>query len=164
MKPAPLIGFAIILAALAFGARAFVTNLTPYVSFAEARKAGSENTLQVIGKLDKNSVSYGANDHALRFSIVSDEGQIMPVRFSKAKPPNFEEALQVTAIGRWDGRVFQADNLLVKCPTKYQGTETTKSYGADNNNAPAGPTRTLPPGLLDAAATGAVTEKKTPRP
>jgi cytochrome c-type biogenesis protein CcmE len=55
----------------------------------------------------------------------------MPVAFKSAAPANFEMAIEVTAIGKFDGRIFRADNLLVKCPTKYQGTEAeTKSYPA----------------------------------
>lgn len=126
-KPAPLIGLVIILAALAFGARAFVANLTPYVAFREARERSGQ--VQVMGALDKASVVY--RDGVLSFTLVAKtDGDRLPVQFKKTKPGNFEQAVEVTAIGRWDGAVFQADNLLVKCPSKYQGTET-KSYGAD---------------------------------
>lgn len=127
MKPAAWVGLAIIFGALAFGAKAFVTNLTPYVPFADARKASGQ--VQVMGALDKTSIKNTAA--ALEFSLVSKDGsgERMPVRFTAARPANFEEAIEVTAIGKFDGRVFQADNLLVKCPSKYQGTET-KEYGA----------------------------------
>jgi cytochrome c-type biogenesis protein CcmE len=124
MKPAALVGFAIIFAALAFGAKAFVTNLTPYVTFDQARK--SKTTVQVMGGLDKKSVQ--ADQKALRFTLVSKDGQDrIPVVFTASRPANFSEAIEVTAIGTYDGEIFQADNLLVKCPSKYQGTET-KSY------------------------------------
>ena len=127
MKPAAWVGLVIILGALVFGARAFVTNLTPYVPFAEARKAPGQ--VQVMGALDKTSIKNRADE--LEFTLVSKDGsgERMPVRFTAARPANFEEAIEVTAIGRFDGQVFQADNLLVKCPSKYQGTET-KEYGA----------------------------------
>jgi cytochrome c-type biogenesis protein CcmE len=35
----------------------------------------------------------------------------------------------VTARGTFNGTQLKADTLLVKCPTKYQGTET-KEYGS----------------------------------
>jgi cytochrome c-type biogenesis protein CcmE len=57
----------------------------------------------------------------------------MRVRYHGLKPANFEEAISIVAIGRYDGseKVFVADKLLVKCPSKYQGIETTetKTYG-----------------------------------
>jgi cytochrome c-type biogenesis protein CcmE len=40
------------------------------------------------------------------------------------------KAAKITAQGTYSKtqQVFQADNLLVKCPSKYQGT-TERSYG-----------------------------------
>lgn len=128
MKPAAIVGLTIILAALAFGAKAFVTNLTPYVKFSEARQATTGN-VQVMGSLDKKSVHAGAD--ALTFDILAKDNPAdrLTVRFKQAKPANFELALEVTAIGRYQGDSFHADKLLVKCPSKYQGTET-KEYGS----------------------------------
>ena len=126
MTPAAWFGLAIIVAALAFGARAFVTNLTPYVSFPEARRAPA--AVQVMGKLDKESISTDADQ--LLFTIVAPDGDRLPVSFTAARPSNFSMATEVTAIGKYDGQVFRANNLLVKCPSKYQGTETTKEYAA----------------------------------
>lgn len=125
MKPGPLVALAVIFGALAFGARAFVTNLTPYLPFAEARQR--DGNVQVMGKLDKGSVVYA--DGVLRFTLLDGKGDKMPVRFPRAKPSNFDQAIEVTAIGRWNGTAFEANNLLVKCPSKYQGAET-KSYTA----------------------------------
>ncbi|MGH9361973.1 MAG: cytochrome c maturation protein CcmE, partial [Thermoanaerobaculia bacterium] len=44
------------------------------------------------------------------------------------KPANFEDAISIVAIGRYDqaGGEFAADQLLVKCPSKYQGAEVKK--------------------------------------
>jgi cytochrome c-type biogenesis protein CcmE len=132
MKPAAWVGLLIIAAAVAFGARSFVTNLTPYVTFSQAREAKGQ--VQVMGALEKGSVA--SDSSQLSFTIVSPEGDKMPVRFTAAAPANFNMAVQVTAIGKYDGQVFQANNLLVKCPTKYQGTET-KSYSAGQKTAQA---------------------------
>jgi len=131
MKPAAWFGLVVIICALAFGAKAFVTNLTPYVSFADARRA--QGTVQVMGALDKASISSGAS--GLDFTLIAKDGSNdrIPVTFQRTRPANFEMAIEVTAIGKWDGRVFRADNLLVKCPSKYQGTDaTTKEYGAES--------------------------------
>jgi len=119
----------VIVASLAFGARAFVENLTPYVGFKDARAA--RGSVQVMGKLDKSTIKYAST---LDFVLVDDSGDRLPVSFSAVRPANFEQAMQVTAIGQYDGNIFQAKNLLVKCPTKYQGTET-KEYAADGKTA-----------------------------
>ena len=126
MKPASWLGLAIILGALVFGATAFVKTLTPYVSFETARRA--QGSVQVMGKLDKSSIRYGAVG-ALDFVIVDGVGDSLPVSFVASRPANFDQAVQVTAIGHYDGRVFQADRLMLKCPSKYQGGGGQRSYG-----------------------------------
>ncbi len=124
-KMGPVIGLMVIAAALVFGGAAFVRNLTPYLPFAEARTA--KGTVQVMGALDKTSVQLV--DGGLRFTLIEKStGTRMPIVFGHTKPANFMMAIEITAIGRFEDDAFQAEKLLVKCPSKYQGTET-KSYG-----------------------------------
>lgn len=124
-KMGPVIGLMVIAAALVFGGAAFVRNLTPYLPFAEARTA--KGTVQVMGALDKTSVQLV--DGGLRFTLIEKStGARMPIVFGHTKPANFMMAIEITAIGRFEDDAFQAEKLLVKCPSKYQGTET-KSYG-----------------------------------
>jgi cytochrome c-type biogenesis protein CcmE len=54
----------------------------------------------------------------------------MPVTYRGIKPGNFKDAISIVAIGSYrDGHV-EAEKLLVKCPSKYQGAEVEKSYPA----------------------------------
>ena len=125
VKIGPTVGFVAIAAALAFGGTAFVRNLTPYLAFKEART--SQGTVQVMGALDKTSVSNKGG--VLNFTLVEkDTAERLPVVFKHTMPSNFLLAIEITAIGRYENNQFNADRLLVKCPSKYQGTET-KSYG-----------------------------------
>jgi cytochrome c-type biogenesis protein CcmE len=52
------------------------------------------------------------------------------VRYHGLRPANFEDAISIVAIGSWDAGAneFAARKLLVKCPSKYQGSEV-KTYG-----------------------------------
>lgn len=126
VKTGPLFGFLVIAAALVLGGMSFVKNLTPYLAFSAARQ--STGVVQVMGKLDKTSIQMEGPD--LHFTLIEPKtGERMPVVFGHTRPANFELAIEITAIGRYENGAFHADNLLVKCPSKYQGTET-KSYGA----------------------------------
>ena len=118
IKAGTVIAVFLIFGALAYGAGQFVTNLTPYVTFKEA-KADPNRVFQVMGPLDHSQeVKF---DGALSFTIKDPKtGETMPVRFKKSKPANFEQATQVTAIGSWRGEYFEARKLLVKCPSKYE--------------------------------------------
>ncbi len=115
------VGGAMIVAFLAYGATSFKNNLTPYVSFGEAMKTASR--VQVAGALVEDSSDYIDADQELHFVIYDEEGVEMAVRYSGVKPANFEEATQIVAVGSWRGDVFNAEQLLVKCPSKYQGVD-----------------------------------------
>ncbi len=133
MKPAAWVGLAVIVAALLFGSRALVANLTPYITFAQAREAKGQ--VQIVGKLVKNSTAY--ENKTLLFQIVDDKNDKMPVAYDDVRPPNFEMATQITAIGAYDGQTFRAEKLLVKCPSKYQGDENGKEREYDGKTATA---------------------------
>ena len=125
-------GALLLVAFAAFSAQSFNESLTPYVPYEKARASG-DRTVQVAGGLSAGSSRYDEGEQALHFTLVDEEsGEVMPVRYEGLKPANFEEAVSIVAIGRYDaaGDVFHADKLLVKCPSKYQGAEVeTKSYG-----------------------------------
>jgi cytochrome c-type biogenesis protein CcmE len=55
----------------------------------------------------------------------------MTVHYNGVKPGNFEEAVQIVAVGTYHQGVFEAEQLLVKCPSKYQGIEEAGGYGSE---------------------------------
>jgi len=115
------VGGVLVVAFLAYGATAFKSNLTPYVSFDEAQK--SSRRVQVAGGLIPDSTTYVESDELLRFGMVEEGGETMTILYEGVKPGNFEEATQIVAIGSYSDGAFYADQLLVKCPSKYQGIE-----------------------------------------
>lgn len=121
----------LLLAAFAgFSFTSFQQNLTPYVTYGDARSAA--RTVQVAGALEAGSTDYDAASSALHFTLRDPAtGDNLRVRYEGLKPANFEDAISIVAIGRYDGATgeFAASKLLVKCPSKYQGTEV-KEYGA----------------------------------
>ena len=124
-----LAGTALLLAFAGYAFTSMRDTLTPYVSFAEAQR-GPNRTLQVAGGLVKGSSDYA--DGALSFTIQEPKtSHTMRVRYRGVKPANFEEAISVVAIGRYSPQgVLEADKLLVKCPSKYQGVKPEeKTYG-----------------------------------
>ncbi len=116
-----VVGVAAIIGFVAFGAGAFKSNLTPYVSFQQART--TKDAVQVAGKLIHGSDSFDQASSRLVFTLQDDHGDTMRVAYKGLKPGNFNEATQVVAIGRFHGGVLEAEKLLVKCPSKYQGLD-----------------------------------------
>ncbi len=123
------IGGVLVVAFLAYGATSFKSNLTPYVSFEEAMRSGTK--VQVAGALVAGSSAYIDEDEELHFVIHDEDGLNLPVRYRGVKPANFEEATQIVAVGAYHGETFDAEQLLVKCPSKYQGVDSDPTKHAD---------------------------------
>ena len=117
-------GVVAIVGFVAFGAGAFKSNLTPYVSFSQARS--TSHAVQVAGALVQGS---DHNDEGTQIVLEDDKGDKLPISYKGLKPGNFNEAIQVVAIGRFDKGRLEAEKLLVKCPSKYQGVEE-KAYSS----------------------------------
>ncbi len=118
-----VIGGVAIVGFVAFGATSFRKNITPYVGFQEAQRSGAR--VQVAGELVHGSSRYVEDTQQLEFVMADHDGHSMRVRYHGTKPGNFEEATQVVVVGSYEGGTFQAEQLLVKCPSKYQGLEET---------------------------------------
>jgi cytochrome c-type biogenesis protein CcmE len=113
-----VLGLGLLVIAAAFGFTSFKKSMTPYVSFAEAQRASG--MVQVNGVLaDKNYVM-NKSEQYLEFKLKDEAGHVMTVEYRGVIPGNFDQATSIVAIGRYTGDRFAADQLLVKCPSKYQ--------------------------------------------
>jgi cytochrome c-type biogenesis protein CcmE len=119
MKPLHLIGLAVMVLAVVTGYVGLRSAFRPYTtSLAEA--VNSERSVQLAGFLGS------AGDYDLEgnftFELQDGAGKLLKVIYPKPKPANFEQAVSVVAIGHYDAakRAFLADDMLVKCPSKYQ--------------------------------------------
>jgi len=110
------------------GVSSFKKSGTPYISFAEARRA--PGLVQVNGMLaDKNYV-LKPEEQYLEFKLKDSKAEIMPVVYRGVIPGNFDQAVSVVAIGKFQGDHFEAQQLLVKCPSKYQAAADRAAKGA----------------------------------
>lgn len=129
MKRAYWAGAVLVLGFLALGLSTFSRSMTQYVSFTEAKAA--PRTVQVMGALEKGTSRYDTGSKTLHFTLhEANTNETIPVSYTDVKPANFEDAVSIVAIGRYKDGVFAAEKLLVKCPSKYQGEEVEKQYGA----------------------------------
>jgi len=124
-----LFGILLLVAFAGFSFTAFKDSMTPYVSYDDAKEGG--RIVQVAGALVKGSYSYVDARESLFFTLQDPKSkQTLRVRYKGLKPANFEDAISIVAIGHYDEKAkeFEANKLLVKCPSKYQGAEVEKTY------------------------------------
>ena len=124
-----LLGGLLLLAFAGFSLTSFRDTLTPYVSYRQAREAN--RVVQVAGALERGTSAYEAADSSLLFTLLDKKTHDkVRVRYHGLRPANFDDAISIVAIGRYDAgtKEFAANKLLVKCPSKYQGAEVEKTY------------------------------------
>ncbi len=125
MKAKYIIGAVIIVVFLSWGASAFLKTTIQYVSLDEAER--STQTVQVMGKVDFSQVNYNTNESRLEFAVYDPKAQDsvnaprMKVMYYGVVPGNFDQAKSVVLKGKTSDGIFVADQMLVKCPSKYQG-------------------------------------------
>jgi cytochrome c-type biogenesis protein CcmE len=119
IKPLHLAGLGIILVAVVYAAFGFQSGFRSYTTKVEEAVASSRS-VQLAGFLG----STGAYDDAGRFTFMlqDEDGALVKIISDDPRPANFEQAISIVAIGRYDEaeQAFVADDLLVKCPSKYQ--------------------------------------------
>ena len=122
-----ILAIGLLVVAAAVGFSSFKRTMTPYIGFAEARTASG--LVQVNGKLaDKNYV-LKPQEQFLSFKLRDEHGEVMPVEYRGVIPGNFDQAVSVVAIGKYQGDHFEAQQLLVKCPSKYQAEADKAAKG-----------------------------------
>lgn len=111
---------AVVLLAVAagIGLTSFKKTMTPYITFREAR--GASGMVQVSGTLANKDYTLKEAEQFLKFQLKDLNGDVMPVVYRGTIPGNFDQAVSIVAIGEYRGDHFEADKLLVKCPSKYQ--------------------------------------------
>jgi cytochrome c-type biogenesis protein CcmE len=116
---------AIVVVAAAIGLLISATDdVTTYANFQQATQSGE--TIKLVGQLVKDQpVEYDPvkDPNFLAFQLRDEKGEVRRVTLRAAKPQDFERSEQVVLTGSMKGDVFEADDMLLKCPSKYQDQE-----------------------------------------
>lgn len=109
----------------------FGSQVGGYMNFEQA--SASEARAHVVGTwAEDRPTEYDRADNVFTFYMRDESGTVRKVRYENPKPANFEEAEQVVVEGHADGSAFQAESILVKCPSKYN-----EEKGLQQNTAEA---------------------------
>ncbi|HEX4886755.1 MAG TPA: cytochrome c maturation protein CcmE [Luteibaculaceae bacterium] len=121
---------AIVIIAVAIGAIiSTLSDSSTYADFAEAFNNPGEE-FHVVGKLDKSAaIDYNPNNdpNLTVFTMIDNQGRSSKVYLSKSKPQDFERSESVVLIGKVEGDAFYANNILMKCPSKYSEQNQMKA-------------------------------------
>lgn len=105
-----------------------------YVGFGEAYEmatAGNTKDIHVVGELTKDAegnvigIETGIDKVSFSFVLVDEKGKVQKVAYNEPMPQDFTKSEKVVVIGRYEGDVFKASKILLKCPSKYQEQNVT---------------------------------------
>lgn len=99
-------------------------DLSTYGDFQTARESGSR--VKVVGVLAKDKeMMYNPTEdpNYFTFYIQDNKGEVDKVVLRAAKPQDFELSEQIVITGQYKSGVFEASDLLMKCPSKYKEDE-----------------------------------------
>jgi len=122
-----IIGGVLILGAILFATvMSYQSNTVYYLTLQEfnAQKAKYDGqVVRINGPLDQSSIKIDQKNLILNFNL--KEGNfVQPVEYRGVIPDTMMNGESVVAEGKLDAQgVFQASNILVKCPSKYEETK-----------------------------------------
>ena len=115
-----LIGILIILVFLIVGFLSINKNSVEYTNFQTA--SSTHKKCQVKGSwLKDKETSFDASKTQFTFYMKDENSAVMKVVLDGAEPNNFKMAENVVAKGRMTDGYFHAEEVLTKCPSKYEG-------------------------------------------
>lgn len=117
---------AIVILAVAIGViMVSLKNTTTYSDFTEASENQGKE-FHIVGKLDKTRDQVyepAMNPDEFRFFLIDNKGVSKQVVLHKSKPQDFDKSEQIVLIGEMRNEEFHANDILLKCPSKYnEGT------------------------------------------
>ena len=123
MKVKIIVAAVVIVAFIIFGAVSFMDSNVEYTDFDKAEKTNKKVQVKGAWVKDKET-QFDAKAGQFIFYMIDDNNREAKVVLDGAKPNNFELATSVVAKGRYKDGCFHANELLTKCPSKYEGDAT----------------------------------------
>ena len=124
MKISHIIALIAIAASVAVMITTYNSDITTYGNFSNS---ATEQTGKLVGQLVKEQpIEYNPekDPNYLSFYLRDDQGEVRKVVLLAAMPQDFERSEQVVLTGKMKGETFIADDMQLKCPSKYKDEET----------------------------------------
>lgn len=130
MRPRLLLGIVGIVIFTSLLMLNFGDSISSYIGFEQAADEG--RVAHVVGSWEKDKpASFSMETKSFSFYMKDDYGTTRKVIYAKAKPSNFDEADKIVVIGEMKGEVFYANDMLLKCPSKYNDANAAQFEPAE---------------------------------
>jgi cytochrome c-type biogenesis protein CcmE len=104
----------------------FSGSTSDYLTVAQVKALEPEQSRnsRVVGAIVSDSVNWNTRELHLTFEIEDETGRL-PISYHGPQPDMLVDAVEAVVIGKYDPtvQVFEAEELLMKCPSKYEEKE-----------------------------------------
>ena len=104
-------------------ATSFSGSTSDYLSIAEVKALGPDQARdsRVAGEIVPDSVEWNTRELHLTFEVEDETGQLA-ISYHGPQPDMLVDAVEAVVVGKYDpeAQVFEAEELLMKCPSKYE--------------------------------------------
>lgn len=101
----------------------FSSSIGTYVDFVQAEDREGYRSYVIGTWVPEQPHGFNMDTKTFNFHMKDEQGNVRRVVFNNAKPQNFEDADQLVVKGTMQNGVFYSDDMLVKCPSKYNDTQ-----------------------------------------
>ena len=119
-KYAYIIGILLLVGFAVMGASEMMKSQTLYVTSVAQVKSMGDRPVQFIGSIVHTKTSYDEASDELHFQLKDDKRETLNITYKGIKPGNFDSANKAVVRGNYRSGEFVADQLLLKCPSKYE--------------------------------------------
>jgi len=128
MKKSHILGIVVIAIAV-FVIISTAGDASTYVTFDEAKslfESGNNKKVHVVGQLKTDGggeivgVQPSEDKLSVTFLMVDNNQETNKVFYNKPMPPDLKQSEQVVVIGQYKNDIFYANQILLKCPSKYE--------------------------------------------
>ena len=112
-----------------------MSNLSAYETIANAKNK-SGKYVHIVVNLDKEKeIEYDPikNPNHLVFYVKDSTSNNLKVVYSNVKPTDMERTEKLVLKGRYNGEIFQCEEILLKCPSKYKDDKNNVSKSLNNS-------------------------------
>ncbi len=131
MKPKLIIGIAAIIGFTSLLMYNLGESISTYTTFEDATDRSSAH---VAGTWDDTrDYGFSMETKLFTFYMKDEAGDVKRVVYPKPKPNNFEQADRLVVIGEMRGDTFYANDMLMKCPSKYNDADPSQFVNASES-------------------------------
>jgi cytochrome c-type biogenesis protein CcmE len=118
LRGSVFIPLAIAVASIGAALTLFSAGSATYITVAQAKKL-SGNNLNLGVDIKRDTLDSDFRDQSVEFMGTDKDGTAVKIRYV-GEPVDLKNATKANCVGKFEGDIFVAHKMILKCPSKYE--------------------------------------------